>query len=69
MALGAALDTDATPGLDEGGDEFYSVEGAVRLREKIAALGSGRALVGVTGPPRAGKSTLVDRLTTGPPRG
>ena len=33
VALGADYDLDATPGLAEGGNEFYSVGGAERLRE------------------------------------
>ena len=32
IALGADYDMDATPGLAEGGNEFYSVAGAERLR-------------------------------------
>jgi len=28
VALGADYDIDATPGLDKGGNEFYSVAGA-----------------------------------------
>ena len=31
IALGADYDLDATPGLAEGGNEFYSVAGAERL--------------------------------------
>ena len=31
VALGADYDIDATPGLAEGGNEFYSVAGAERL--------------------------------------
>jgi sulfide:quinone oxidoreductase len=31
IALGADYDMDATPGLAEGGNEFYSVAGAERL--------------------------------------
>ena len=33
IALGADYDMDATPGLAEGGNEFYSVAGAARLRD------------------------------------
>src|SRR5262245_52503918 len=32
IALGADLDPDATPGLREGGHEFYSVDGACAVR-------------------------------------
>ena len=50
VALGADLDTAATAGLEEDGDEFYSVEGAERLRGVLPAFEGGRAIVGVTGP-------------------
>ena len=51
VALGADYDLDATPGLAEGGDEFYSVEGAERLREVLPTFSQGRAIVGVCGAP------------------
>jgi sulfide:quinone oxidoreductase len=51
VALGADYDVDATPGLAEGGNEFYSVAGAERLREVITTFSSGRAIVGVTSTP------------------
>jgi sulfide:quinone oxidoreductase len=50
VALGADLDTSATPGLDEGGNEFYSVEGAEALRAIIPSFDAGHAIVGVAGP-------------------
>jgi sulfide:quinone oxidoreductase len=50
VALGADLDTTATPGLDEGGNEFYSVEGAERLRDVLPSFDAGHAIVGVCGP-------------------
>jgi len=37
VALGAELDPSATPGLLEGGNEFYTVPGAFGLREVLAA--------------------------------
>src|SRR5579859_653666 len=37
VALGADYDMDATPGLAEGGNEFYSLEGAARLAGIIAS--------------------------------
>src|SRR5438034_651531 len=37
VALGADYDLNATPGLAEGGNEFYSLAGAERLREVIPA--------------------------------
>jgi sulfide:quinone oxidoreductase len=51
VALGADYDLDATPGLAEGGIEFYSVEGAERAREVLPTFVSGRAIVGVCGAP------------------
>jgi sulfide:quinone oxidoreductase len=49
VALGADYDMDATPGLAEGGNEFYSVGGAERLRELLPAFSRGRAIVGDCG--------------------
>jgi len=51
VALGADYDLDATPGLAEGGNEFYSVAGAERLAEVLPAFSSGRAIIGVCGAP------------------
>jgi sulfide:quinone oxidoreductase len=51
VALGADYDMDATPGLAEGGNEFYSVAGAERLRDAIPTFTEGRAVVGVCGAP------------------
>lgn len=50
IALGAEYDQAGTPGLVEGGNEFYSVAGAERLREVLPAFAQGSAIVGVTGP-------------------
>ena len=51
VALGADYDYAATPGLLEGGNEFYSVDGASRLRDVVAGFSSGHAIVGVCGAP------------------
>ena len=51
VALGADYDLAATPGLIEGGHEFYSLAGAQRLREVLPAFSSGHAVVGVTSAP------------------
>jgi sulfide:quinone oxidoreductase len=51
VALGADYDLDATPGLAEGGNEFYSVRGAERLGELLPTFSQGRAIVGVCGAP------------------
>jgi sulfide:quinone oxidoreductase len=51
VALGADLDPAATPGLVEGGHEFYTVRGAFALRDVLAGFGGGRVVVGVTSTP------------------
>jgi sulfide:quinone oxidoreductase len=51
VALGADLHPSATPGLVEGGHEFYTVEGAFALRDVLAGFPGGRVIVGVTSLP------------------
>jgi sulfide:quinone oxidoreductase len=51
VALGADYDFEATPGLREGGNEFYSFAGAERLREVLPTFSKGRAIVGVISTP------------------
>jgi len=51
VALGADLHPSATPGLIEGGHEFYTVEGAFALRDVIARFEGGRVIVAVTSTP------------------
>jgi sulfide:quinone oxidoreductase len=51
IALGADYDLNATPGLAESGNEFYTVAGAARLAELLPTFSSGRAIVGVCGAP------------------
>jgi len=51
IALGADYDPGATPGLAEGGNEFYSLKGAERLREVLPTFSSGKVVVGVCGAP------------------
>ena len=51
VALGADLHPEATPGLVEGGHEFYTVAGAFALREVLARFGGGRVVVAVTSTP------------------
>jgi sulfide:quinone oxidoreductase len=51
VALGANYDMAATPGLAEGGNEYYSFEGAMKLREVIPQFTKGHAVVGVCGAP------------------
>jgi sulfide:quinone oxidoreductase len=51
VALGADYDFAATPGLLDGGNEFYSVAGAERLGAVLPTFTGGRAIVGVCGAP------------------
>jgi sulfide:quinone oxidoreductase len=64
VALGADYDVAATPGLAEGGHEFYSVAGAFALREILPRFERGPAIVGVTGksfkcPPAPSETALL----------
>ncbi|MGZ3416874.1 MAG: NAD(P)/FAD-dependent oxidoreductase [Polyangiales bacterium] len=51
VALGADLDRAATPGLVEGGREFYSLPGAIALASVLPTFDSGTALIAVLGAP------------------
>lgn len=51
VALGADLHPDATPGLVDGGYEFYTEAGAFALREVLANFGGGRVVIAVTSTP------------------
>src|SRR6476660_8976764 len=51
VALGADLHPDATPGLLEGGHEFYTVPGAFACRDVLENFGGGRVIVAVTSTP------------------
>ena len=51
VALGADLDPAATPGLVEGGYEFYTVAGAFALRGVLEGFAGGRVVVGLTSTP------------------
>ncbi len=64
VALGADLDPGATPGLVEGGNEFYSVPGAFALRDVLAQFERGPVIIGVTGksfkcPPAPSETALM----------
>jgi sulfide:quinone oxidoreductase len=76
VALGADYDFDATPGLAEGGDEFYSMAGAERLSQLLPAFSQGHAVIGVCGapfkcPPAPSEAALLlhDHLTARGVRG
>ncbi|WP_128545458.1 NAD(P)/FAD-dependent oxidoreductase [Larkinella soli] len=71
VALGADYDLAATPGLLEGGNEYYSFEGAEKLREVLPGFSKGDVIVGVCGapfkcPPAPSEAALMvhDYLTT-----
>jgi sulfide:quinone oxidoreductase len=51
VALGADYDIAATPGLAEGGHEYYTLAGAARLRDALAEFQGGRVLVSILGQP------------------
>ena len=51
VALGADLDPGATPGLVEGGHEFYTEAGAFAARDVLEQFPGGRVVVGVTSVP------------------
>src|SRR4051794_9223271 len=51
IAMGADYDMAATPGLQEGGFDYYTVAGAGRLRDALADFDGGRVLVSVLGQP------------------
>jgi sulfide:quinone oxidoreductase len=51
VAMGADYDYTATPGLLEAGNEFYSMEGAERIREILPHFKKGDIIVGVTSAP------------------
>ena len=51
VALGADYDFGATPGFVEGGHEFYTVDGAVQLRDVLPNVRSGNVIVAVVSEP------------------
>jgi sulfide:quinone oxidoreductase len=64
VALGADVDPASTPGLVEGGNEFYTVAGALALRDLLPGFERGAAIVGVTGksfkcPPAPNEAALL----------
>jgi sulfide:quinone oxidoreductase len=70
VALGADYDVAATPGLADGGHEFYSVPGAFALRDLLPGFERGDAIIGVCGksfkcPPAPSETALLlhDYLT------
>lgn len=70
IALGADYDLAATPGLREGGFEFYSVDGAARAHTALTGFQGGKIIVGVASapykcPPAPSETVLLlDELLT-----
>lgn len=51
LATGSRLAREEIPGLVEGAHDFYSLDGAIRLREALRSFPGGRVLMGVAGIP------------------
>ncbi len=51
VALGAEYDFSVPPGFKDGGYEFYSVEGAIELRDVLPTVTSGSVVIGILGEP------------------
>ena len=45
VALGAEYDFSVPPGFEEGGHEFYSIDGALKLRDVLPSLTSGKVII------------------------
>ncbi len=51
LATGSRLAREEIPGLIQGSHDFYSLEGAIRLREALRTFPGGRIVMGVAGIP------------------
>lgn len=51
VALGADYDPGATPGFVEGGHDYYTVEGAERLRDALTTFDTGKVVIAILGAP------------------
>lgn len=51
IATGSRLMSETVPGMTEAAHEFYSLPGALRLREELRRFRGGRILVGIAGIP------------------
>ncbi|MBI2765457.1 MAG: FAD-dependent oxidoreductase [Chloroflexi bacterium] len=51
IGLGAEYDFAATPGFVQGGSEFYSVDGALRLRDVLPQFKGGQVVIAILGEP------------------
>ena len=64
VALGADIDPAATPGLREGGNEFYTMPGAFALRDVLPRFERGPIIIGIAGemfkcPPAPSETALL----------
>ena len=50
ISTGAVPDFDSVPGLKEGADDFYTLDGAIKLRDKISNFKKGTILITVDVP-------------------
>ncbi len=51
LATGSTLARDRIPGLDQGGHDYYSEDGATALREKLLSFTGGHLVLSVVGSP------------------
>ncbi len=51
VALGAEMNFEATPGLTDGGEEFYTLAGVQRLNRVLSDFRSGAAVIAILGVP------------------
>jgi sulfide:quinone oxidoreductase len=51
VALGADVDPASTPGLVEGGHEFYTQQGAYAVRDILEGFDGGRVIIGISSIP------------------
>jgi len=69
VALGAELAPEAVPGLKEGAETFYTLEGALRLRDVLSRFPGGKVAIAVAtmpykcpGPPHEGAMLIANYL-------
>ena len=58
VATGSEIRADITPGMKEGGHDFYTLEGTTQLREKLVHFQGGKILCGVEMPHKCPVSFL-----------
>ena len=58
IATGSEIRPDITPGMKEGGHDFYTLEGTTQLRDKLVHFQGGKILCGVEMPHKCPVSFL-----------